>query len=246
MKLAVLLALVACSRSERVPTAPHRASPIPAAAAELVVGIVDDWNATNVTLRRYRRGDGWRPIGAPWPGVVGRTGVAWGAGLHGTGAPPDRPGPVKREGDGKSPAGVFALAGSYGYAAAPPAGAKLPYTALTASHRCVDDPRSREYARIVDERAVTVDWKSHEVMRRDDVLYTWVVDVAHNTARTPGGGSCIFLHVWGGAGTTTAGCTAMAEDRLAELVASLDPSAVFVLLPRAEYDALATAWQLPR
>jgi hypothetical protein len=37
----------------------------------------------------------------------------------------------------------------------------------------------------------------------------------------------------------------MDERRLARLIATLDPSAVFVLLPRAEYEALAPAWTLP-
>ena len=42
------------------------------------------------------------------------------------------------------------------------------------------------------------------------------------------------------------GCTAMAEPKLAQLIGELDPRAVFVLLPRAEYDALAPRWGLPR
>lgn len=260
MKLALLLALVACSRSEPSRSSPRPdrerdrtldaavvRSPIPTTARELVVGVVDDWTTTVVTLRRFQRtGDRWQLVGEPWPGVVGRSGVAWGAGLHGDGAPAGRAGPVKREGDGKSPAGVFAFRSSYGYAAAPPSGTKLPYTSLHADHQCVDDPASRHYDRILDRRTVdAADWKSHEVMRRDDELYRWVVDVAHNPAHAPGGGSCIFLHVWGGPKSSTAGCTAMAETQLATLVATLDPTAVFVLLPRAEHDALATAWQLP-
>ena len=91
------------------------------------------------------------------------------------------------------------------------------------------------------------DWSSAEEMRRGDDLYTWVVEVAHNPTRTGGDGSCIFLHVWSGPASSTVGCTAMAEDRLAALLSSLSPTAApaFVLLPRAEYDALAPAWKLP-
>lgn len=253
MRLALAVALAAaCGRSDAPrsidrPAAPARTpTVIPATATELVVGVTADWTATQATLRRYRRaGNRWEPVGAPWPGVVGRTGIAWGAGLHGSGAPAGRDGPVKREGDGRSPAGAFALRGSYGYAAAAPAGTRLAYTPLVPEHACVDDPASTQYDLILDARTVAKDWTSAETMRRSDELYAWVVDVAHNPARTPGGGSCIFLHVWGGPRSTTSGCTAMAEAVLAELVATLDPSAIFVLLPEPEYQALAASWHLP-
>jgi D-alanyl-D-alanine dipeptidase len=222
------------------------ASIVPAEAKELVTAVVDDWDATRATLRRWRRtGAGWQPDGAPWPGVVGKSGAAWGVGLHGAGAPAGRGGPVKREGDGKSPAGAFALRRSYGYAKAPPAGTRLPYVPVDERWKCVDDPASQHYDQILDRTTVAPDWKSAEEMRREDALYAWVVDVAHNPARASGVGSCIFLHVWRGEGSTTAGCTAMDQRTLERLIATLDPSAVFVLLPRAEYAALAPAWALP-
>ncbi len=45
--------------------------------------------------------------------------------------------------------------------------------------------------------------------------------------------------------SVTVGCTAMPEATLASLISSLDASAVYVLLPRGEYDALRPAWGLP-
>ncbi len=141
---------------------------------------------------------------------------------------------------------MFALRGTYGYAGSAPAGTRASYTPLHEAVKCVDDPASRHYDRILDQRTISpVDWKSAEDMRRRDELYTWVIDVAHNPAHAPGGGSCIFLHVWGGADSATVGCTAMPEPKLAELIATLDPSTVFVLLPKAEYAALTLLWQLP-
>lgn len=256
-------ALVACGRSEprgtgTAPTpparddaatiAPPRAAVLPVTTTRLVTAIVADWSATTAELRLWERdGKAWRAAGPAWPGVIGRTGAAWGIGLHGDGAPAGRAGPVKREGDGKSPAGVFALTGTFGYAASPPEGAALPYTQVDARWRCVDDPASRHYNRVLDERTTTVDWTSAEDMRRADPLYTWVVEIAHNPARTGGDGSCIFLHVWGGPDAPTVGCTAMAEPALAGLLTRLAPgdTSAFVLLPRAEYDALATVWSLP-
>ena len=212
-------------------------------SSQLITGVVDDWDATTVQLRLWKHADrGWAPAGEPWTGVIGR-GAAWGDGLHGNGPPTGRSGPAKREGDRRAPAGAFALRGSYGYD--PGVSTKLPYTAVTPSWQCIDDPRSSHYTQILDRSAVAPDWSSAEAMRRDDALYQLVIDIAHNPAATPGDGSCVFFHVWRAPGAPTVGCTAMDAARLADLLGRLDPSATYVLLPRAEYAALAPAWGLP-
>jgi hypothetical protein len=248
-----LTTLLACSHRD-APPAPAPPPPTsPAfldASRQLLTAIPADWDATTAELRRWRRdaGGAWQPDGAPWPVVLGRRGTAWGRGLHGDGAPDGQGGPLKVEGDGKSPAGVFALRpGYYGYAAAPLGGVRLTYTAVDASWQCVDDAASSRYDTIVDRRTVAIDWASAEQLRRDDALYTWIVDVDHNPRHTPGAGSCIFLHVWSGPGSVTAGCTAMDQGALEALLRALDPAAApaYVLLPRAEYDALAGRWHLP-
>ena len=263
MKRLALVALLFVACSDRQPASPPPTPPtasltppkqplpafaIPPTTKLLVTAIVDDWTSTQATLRVWRRaGTAWEAKGDAWPGVVGGTGIAWGIGLHGAGAP-GREGPLKKEGDGKSPAGVFAIDAAYGVAKDPPKGTKLPYeTTAHGDWQCVDDPASDHYARIVDRKQVPADWQSHEEMLRNDTLYTWVVNVAHNPGHVPGKGSCIFLHVWGGKDSTTVGCTAMEEPRLAALIPQLDPAdqPLYVLLPRAEYSALASIWGLP-
>ncbi len=244
----------ACDRNA-VPSPPpplpvaaaHQVAPrgfsIPRQTTQLVTAIVDDWSSTHARVALWQRtAAGWQRVGEPWPAVIGSTGAAWGVGLQ----PAQRDGPTKREGDRKSPAGVFALRGSYGYADAAPHGWRMPYARST-DLLCVDDPASDRYARIVDIKQVASDWASAEQMRRPDALYTWVVDVAHNPDATPGLGSCIFLHVWSGPDSATVGCTAMEQATLAALLGRLDPAAhpLYVLLPRAEYTAVAAAWGLP-
>lgn len=217
------------------------------APQQMITAIVPSWTATSAELRLWEReGDRWTLRKGPWPAVIGSTGAAWGIGVHGP-PPPGRKGPVKREGDGKSPAGKFRIRPQlYGYAASAPT-TKLEYRQVDASWKCVDDPRSKHYNRIVDARTVTKDWSSAEDMRRDDALYTWVLEIEHNGIPMAGSGSCIFLHVWGGAKSATAGCTALDETQLRELIEALDgeKSPYFVLLPRAEYDALVRDWDLP-
>lgn len=232
-----------------IPTTPDAlagaAAHLPITSRQLVTAVVADWSATRAELRLWERdGEAWKLALGPWPGVVGTGGVAWGIGLHGSGAPAGRSGPVKQEGDGKSPAGAFGVRGSYGYARQAPA-TVLPYVPVDEHWECVDDPASRRYTAIVDARQGTRDWSSSEAMRRKDELYRWVVDVAHNPEAAPGRGSCIFLHVWRSAASPTVGCTAMEATRLKTLIERLEPTATYVLLPRTEYDALAPAWGLP-
>lgn len=256
MKLLAFALVAGCSSKPAPPPPPTTPPPVPVAvvvdaappklvtAPQLVTAIVPDWTSTHAELRLWQRdGATWKLAMEPWQGVVGTSGTAWGIGLHGTGAPAGRSGPVKREGDGKSPAGVFALRGAFGYATTATSG--LPYQPVTADWECVDDPKSKHYNVILDRRTTTVDWTSAEDMRRKDELYKWGVDVAHNPVATPGAGSCIFLHVWRGPDSATVGCTAMDEQVLQRLIGRIDTSTMFVLLPRAEYAALAEPWGLP-
>ncbi|MEC9047717.1 MAG: L,D-transpeptidase family protein [Planctomycetota bacterium] len=224
-------------------TLPDRAVPLTSRQALLVSS--RGWSAAEGRLQRWQRGgDGeWRAVGAPVQVSLGRSGMGWGLGLH-RGAP----GPSKREGDGRSPAGVFELGAAFGYAATPPAGVTVAYRAADARDYYVDDVESEDYnswRRIPDGEAndPKARWASCERMRRDDELYELGMIVAHNAERVPGAGSAIFLHVWGGPGSSTSGCTAMSRAELLALLRWLDPEAAPVLVqaPRAELAALQAA-----
>jgi len=232
---------------------------IGAESLQLVIGLTDDWSDATLDLHRYTRAPGavWAIDGKPWPASLGHAGLGWGRGLHGAGAPDSMDGPVKREGDGKSPAGAFAIGGAFGYAKASPDGTDLPYQPLTNAWRCVDDSASAFYNRVFDQTGHDVDWKSAETMRRSDELYRWVILIDHNhglgtgnkTDPKPidGDGSCIFFHVWGKPGGTTVGCTAMAQSTIEDLLTWLEPEShpVFVALPRPIYHSMREAWGLP-
>jgi L,D-peptidoglycan transpeptidase YkuD (ErfK/YbiS/YcfS/YnhG family) len=221
-------------------------------AQQLVLVTVPGWDDTQGTLRRYARDadGGWQPVGDAQPIVIGRTGAAWGLGLHGLPADPDAP--VKREGDGRSPAGVFAIGEAFGYAAEADTG--LRYAPMDAGDWCVDVPASPLYNRIVDTAEVGVDAVagSSEPMRRDlhadgDQRYRLGFVIEHNAQARPQAGSCIFAHLWKGPDSTTAGCTAMAPATMQALLHWLDADRhpVFVLLPQAEHRRLWQAWRLP-
>ena len=74
---------------------------------QLIVATTEDWNATRATIQLLERTQGeqtsWQKVGKPFSGVIGSRGLAWGIGLHGTGA---AGAPRKMEGDETSPACV--------------------------------------------------------------------------------------------------------------------------------------------
>jgi L,D-peptidoglycan transpeptidase YkuD (ErfK/YbiS/YcfS/YnhG family) len=231
------------------PTVPDAgASPIPAATQQLLVVRSPSWKSVTATLQRFERSAGgpWQAEGATIAVNVGRNGMAWGRGLQ-TKA---EPGPVKKEGDQRTPAGAFALGPAFGYHDVLPAGAKrYPYVHVQRGISCIEDQKSKYYNQVIDLTAVTkADWSRTDDMLRADGLFRWGVVVDQNAKDTlPGAGSCVFLHIWRGPKQGTAGCTAMPPEAIEETIRWLDPSdhPVIVQLPESEYTRLRPEWALP-
>ena len=221
-------------------------SVVPAETRQLVLSVIPAWDSTAGQVRLFERdavGGEWRPVGTAFDVSLGRSGLGWGRGLH----PTKLAGPVKQEGDGRSPAGIFDLRLATGYGPAP-AGTRLTYRMATPELKCVDDSASAQYNKLVNEARVEKDWTSAEDMRREDDLYRLVVWVGHNDAPPqPGAGSCIFLHLRTGPGAVTAGCTAFDLESMQRLLRWLDPAErpVLVQLPAATLAEVAKTWGLP-
>lgn len=225
-------------------------SPIPSSCGQLLLVFTSSYEATQGFLRKFQREENssaWKEVGKPISIVVGRSGLGWGEGLHAS-IPNDRP--VKREGDGRSPAGAFALSTAFGFASTKEMGElHLPYLQITEGLECVDDGASQHYNALVDRSKLGVsDWQSSEKMFLIKHDYRLGVFVAHNTKPSrPGYGSCIFLHIWSGPAEPTIGCTAMDGPEMETIIKWLRAEAapVLVQLPREEYARLREAWQLP-
>jgi D-alanyl-D-alanine dipeptidase len=222
------------------------------ASTQILVVTTQDWNGVEGTLQAYERPQTrkkWKAVGDSIPVVVGKKGLGWGAGVASDAGRWAASGPIKQEGDGKSPAGIFRISTAFGYAAQEPSGWKMPYLSLTSSVECVDDVRSKFYNRVLDRETIAPDWSSSEQMLRPDGQYRRGLMVDHNAEPvTAGAGSCIFLHIWLGPGVGTTGCTAMAQEQLEALLARLDPARrpLLVQLPRPQYKKLRRYWKLPR
>jgi L,D-peptidoglycan transpeptidase YkuD (ErfK/YbiS/YcfS/YnhG family) len=221
---------------------------LPASSSQCLTGIADDWNSSTVTLRYYEKSDGrWIQKGEPWQGRLGKSGLVWGLALH----PVPSGAATKKEGDWRSPAGVFSIGGVWGYDSAIRKHPKLFYRQVTSRDLWVEDSASGNYNRhlILDHDPATP-WEKKQQMKQDDPAHALKLFIAHNAPPKvmAGAGSSIFFHIWrAGGGKPTVGCTTMDERKLREFIARLDPGRrpLYVLLPQAEYDKFRAAWKLP-
>lgn len=230
---------------------PDTDAPAPSNSGQILRVVAADWTSTTATLQRFARkhhAQAWQAVGDEISVSLGRSGLAWGSGLHPPAQAAER---RKQEGDGCAPAGVFAITALFGEAGPESAfaqSARLPYRCASTRLKCIDDPASRYYNQVIEQDAVdAVDWRSHEEMLRDDERYVIGAVIAHNAACQPGQGSCIFLHVWQAAGVPTAGCTAASLADMTEICGWLDATRkpLIVQLPEAEYRRHKDAWNLP-
>ncbi|HDP67649.1 MAG TPA: hypothetical protein ENN20_04000 [Candidatus Marinimicrobia bacterium] len=227
-----------------------RGNPIPVSSRQLIIVRTPSWTASKGIMQCFEHRDnntGWVPVGQKVNIILGRNGMGWGEGLHRI---PGSSVPIKREGDGKSPAGVFRLGAAFGFPAIEDIGnLKIPYRSVNEFLECVDDVESRYYNQLVaKDRIESVDWNSSERIHRAPNAYHYSVVVEHNTVDTQkGAGSCIFLHCVSVRGDSTAGCTTLSRAEMGNILRWLDSDddPILVQLPETEYIRLKDKWGLP-
>ncbi|MEY3393899.1 MAG: hypothetical protein RL346_135 [Verrucomicrobiota bacterium] len=221
---------------------------LPADSTQCIVGISEGWDSSHVTLSRHEKRSGkWVKVGKEWQGRLGSKGLAWGRGLH-----PNPPrATLKQEGDKRSPAGVFDLGGVWGAHQSINKHAKMPYHQVTSRDLWVEDPHSALYNQFLSlKHEPRTEWEKKAQMVQNDHSHSLKWFIKHNStpAVVPNGGSSIFFHIWRREGASaSAGCTTMEENKLREMIATVDPERrpLYVLLPRAEYDQRKPTWKLP-
>lgn len=125
----------------------------------------------------------------------------------------------KREGDNRTPTGIFSLGTTFGYSRA--IDTKMPYRQLTSNDYWVDDVSSAQYNRWVNGVPQA---RSYEQLLRSDSMHKYGVVINFNTNPViVGRGSAIFLHVWRSPEIGTAGGVAMSEDNIVQILRWLDP-----------------------
>ncbi len=200
---------------------------------QLLVVTTNNWSTSSGSLQRYERDNkSWVQVGKAIDIKLGRNGLGWGLGLHEV---PKDAKIMKKEGDGKAPAGIFSLKQAFGYA---PFKIDYPYEVYKETDHCVDDINSKFYNKIVDSTKIERDYKSHERMKFPKDYYKYGIVVDHNgitegAKSKRGAGSCIFIHI---KNVPTAGCTVMNESEIQEVLRWLDPTAEPLLIQGTQKD----------
>lgn len=178
---------------------------VPTSVAQAITVTASGYGATTARLEAWTRtGGGWSRAFGPWTANLGYTGLA-------------HPG-AKREGDGHTPSGVYGF--SYLFGIEPDPGVHDTYRQVTGSYDVWDDdPSSPRYNEWVDTHSADAGRSPEPMDNPPSYLYGAVI--GYNTARTPGLGSAIFLHVTKGG--STAGCVAIPEGDLVPLLRWMRP-----------------------
>jgi L,D-peptidoglycan transpeptidase YkuD (ErfK/YbiS/YcfS/YnhG family) len=169
------------------------------AVRQIVTVTAASHTSTYAILRAYRVSGGKRVlVFGPWTARVGYNGVAL----------PGR----KREGDGKTPSGTFGF--SFYFGVQHKLDFSFPFRHAYTFDYWDDDPASARYNEWINAH-MHDPGASPEPMHNVPV-YDYAAVLAYNTARTPGLGSAIFLHV--GISSPTAGCVSLPRPRLIKIL----------------------------
>lgn len=207
----VLVLLAACAAQHRTFAPGEKIAQEKMEAASQVLLVKEErflfWTSWGLYALEKQNG-AWKEVFEPTPAVIGRNGFA----------PPGE----KREGDGRTPSGLYRMKTAFGYAES--VVTRMPYRQALADDLWVDDPEAPDYNRWVKLQETKA--TSYEKMRRDDDQYKYGLVIEYNTAPVmPGRGSAIFLHIWKKPGWPTAGCVAVSEDNLLKILGWLRPEA---------------------
>ncbi|MGM0876439.1 MAG: L,D-transpeptidase family protein [Bacillota bacterium] len=169
--------------------------------------LVVESNATSsiyATLSLYEKtGDTWRKT-LTTSAVLGKNGSS----SH------------KREGDGKTPIGLFPLRSAFG-TNTKPANVDYPYIKTTSNDYWIDDSSSSDYNKWVTYKgAPSSKWDSYEKLT--NYMYRYAIIIGYNDQPiVKGKGSAIFLHVWRRSTSPTLGCIAISESKLVQVLKEL-------------------------
>ncbi len=207
----LLLILSSCSSGATKPPSPskeEKVNPENLVLSKRVTVSFDSLRNTHILYGQDSTAAQWTTSFDTIQCVVGYNGIA----------PPG----LKREGDGKTPAGEFPLGLVFGYEN--DLEIAEDFLDLEPYHYWISDSESSKYNTLVDYNPAPAE---AEKMERNDHLYKYGIIIEYNTETVvPGMGSAIFIHIYRSPDRPTAGCVGIAESDIIALIKWLQGSEV--------------------
>ena len=219
---------------ERIPTAPLPKlfekmlalnNARTANSSQIVLVTNEYLGSKDATVQTFEKVNGqWVVKLANVPATVGVHGIA--------------PYKAKKEGDGKTPTGIFYLGPVYSYPDAK-VSTKMEYWVASKNDYWIDDGNSSQYNRwVTSDLDPATNKVSRELMLRDDGKYKYGIAVQYNMDQVKGKGSVITVHILIG-GKATAGCVAIPEAKLLDIIGWLDASKKPLIIAGTEEELLS-------
>ena len=205
------------TRSEAAPTnlpaSPEWISKLPAAQNARQLFVVAGVGQTTAWISMHTRDkyDRWVEL-MTTPGFIGKNGLG-----------------KEREGDNKTPVGVFRFTKAFGIN--PDPGSKMPYTQIDDNYYWSGDWRDgMKYNQMVDIRQMpNLDTENSEHLTDYNPHYLYCLDMGYNIDCVPGRGSALFLHCFGSEKPFTGGCVAIPVDKMITVLQNVEPDCVLVI-----------------
>lgn len=177
----------------------------------VVAAFSEDATDAWVSLHEKQADGTWHMV-MTTPGFIGKNGLG-----------------KTKEGDAKTPKGVFHFNRAFGIADDP--GSKIPYVKADDNTYWSGDLREGfHYNELVNTKDLP-DLDVNECEHITDYIYhyQYCLNISYNEKGTPGLGSGIFLHCFGPAKPFSAGCVAIPEEQMKYTMQNVDENTVIVI-----------------
>lgn len=210
--LAVCFAIAPITAEARE-TSPSWVKNLPSAANSAQIFVVAGVGQTTawVSLHEKDANGEWQQL-MTTPGFIGKAGLG-----------------KTKEGDNKTPQGVFRFDAAFGIA--PDPGCAIKYTQVDENYYWSGDVRpGKMYNKMVDIRKMPdLDTKASEHIVDYKPNYVYCLNIGYNPLCTVGKGSALFLHCLDARKPYTGGCVAIPEDKMRFVLQTVRPDCVVVI-----------------
>lgn len=174
--------------------------------------VVEPYNTSYAKIYLLEKDDAkWKKVGF-FSGRIGRNGSVNAA--------------EKKEGDGKTPKGIYSLPRGFGTKYVK---TNLPYKVLDGTEYWVDDSSSKYYNTMqIAKNKKDITWNSAEHLVDNAVEYQYAIVIDYNNPPVKDKGSAIFFHVENN--KATSGCVAVSKENMLKIMSWIDSNKTKILI----------------